>query len=83
MSPRSFERDPSLISLGRAVRAIRQEKKLTQEEVALKAQMHVTYVSQIELGRSNVTWVGLRRVSDGLGLRLSELVGRAEELEGE
>lgn len=81
MSPRSFQRDDSLIPLGRAVRAIRTEREMSQVELALKAEAHVTYVSRIEHGGVNLTWVGLRRISQALGMKMSELVRRAEEIE--
>lgn len=82
MCPRSFQPDPSLITLGKVVKAIRKEKDLTQEQLAERAGTHVTYVGRIERGERNLTWTALSRICEGLGVRRSILVGRVEELEG-
>jgi len=63
------------------VRAIRTEKRLSQEELALRANLHVTYVSYIETGRRNLTWTTLRKISGGLETTMAELVKRAERIE--
>ena len=81
MAPRSFERDESLVALGQAVRAIRLERKMSQEELALEAGMHVTYVSRIESAARNLTWTATRKISQALGVTMSELVQMAEEIE--
>jgi transcriptional regulator with XRE-family HTH domain len=41
--------------------------------------MHPTYLSGIERGRYNPSWDKLCDLSDALGVRLSEIVVRAEE----
>lgn len=83
MVPRSFASDDSLVALGQAVRAIRLERRLSQEELANRALVHPTYVSVIEGGRRNLTWTAMRKISQALGVTTSELVQRAEEIERE
>ena len=82
MSPRSFKPDPSLAVFGAAVKALRRERDLTQEELAERAGTHVTYVGRIERGERNLTWTALSRICEGLGVKRSVLVRRVEELEG-
>jgi transcriptional regulator with XRE-family HTH domain len=83
VAPRSFERDESLVALGQAVRAIRLERKMSQEELSTRAGVHVTYVSHIESARRNLTWTATKKISQALGVTMSELVQMAEEIERE
>jgi transcriptional regulator with XRE-family HTH domain len=69
---------PSHKALGRAIRELRKEHDLTQAQLAKKTGLHVTYVSGLENGSRNPTWTVISSVSSALGLKLSELVGRAE-----
>lgn len=82
MSPRSFKPDSaSLISLGRAVKALRAEAGLNQVQLAERAGTHSSYISHIERGVTNLTWSGLGRICRGLGVPRSALVSRVEDLE--
>ncbi|HEV2857814.1 MAG TPA: helix-turn-helix transcriptional regulator [Solirubrobacterales bacterium] len=81
MSPGNPKRRDPSVALGQAIRALRHDKGITQEELALKVEVHPTYISMIEAGRRNVTWGTVRRISLGLGVSLRELVDVAEEIE--
>lgn len=81
MCPRSFHPDPSLVTLGEAVKSIRGEKDLTQEQLAERAGTHVTYVGRIERGERNLTWTALSKICEGLQVKRSTLVSRVEEIE--
>jgi transcriptional regulator with XRE-family HTH domain len=70
---------PSHKALGRAVAQIREEKGLTQAEVARKTSLHVTYISGIENGARNPTWTVLTQIARALGVPVSELAARAEQ----
>jgi transcriptional regulator with XRE-family HTH domain len=70
-------------ALALAIRELRQRQKLTQEQVALVAGLHHAEISSLESGRRNPTYQALWRVSQGLGVRLSEVVKRAEEIESQ
>lgn len=78
---RSDDLEKALIALGEAIREARREAVLTQEELALRADIHEAYVSFLESGRRNPTWGVVRRISLALGVPLSELARRAEEFE--
>lgn len=69
---------PDLLALGRAVRAIRDEKKISQVQLAEATGLAQAWISQIERGRRNPSWSNVLRLAEGLDVRLSELVKRAE-----
>lgn len=79
MAPRT-EPQPGL---GKAIKRLRAERGLSQEEVGLRAGIHPTWISHIESGRNNPAWGSVRRIAGALGVRLSELAALAEELESE
>jgi transcriptional regulator with XRE-family HTH domain len=83
VAPISPDRDESQVALGRVVRQVRVERKLTQEALAQRADLHETYISFIESGRRNPTWGAIRKISYGLGIPLPELIRKVEELERE
>jgi transcriptional regulator with XRE-family HTH domain len=70
---------PSSAAFGHAVRALREERDgLSQERLAEGAAISVPYLSDIERGQRNPTVAVMARIADALGVRLSELVARAE-----
>lgn len=71
--------NPSHKAFGRAVAEIREEKGLTQAEVAKKTGLHVSYLSGIENGQRNPTWTVLTQIARALGVSVSELAARAEK----
>ena len=77
MAPRT-EPQPGL---GRAIRQLRTERGLSQEELGLRAEIHPTWVSHLESGRNNPAWGSVRRLAVALDVRVSELADLAEELE--
>jgi transcriptional regulator with XRE-family HTH domain len=74
-------RDDPQLGLGKAIRALRQEGKLSQETLGHRAEIHPTWISHIESGRINPTWGNVRRIAKGLQVPLPDLAARAEELE--
>jgi transcriptional regulator with XRE-family HTH domain len=66
------------ISFGRAIRLSRERLGLSQEEFAERANVYRTYVSSIELGKVNVGIEVANSIAAALGLRLSQLVRKAE-----
>ena len=60
---------------GLALKTVREGEKLTQEELAHRAGIHRTYLSDIERGFRNPSLVNLDRLAGALGLTLAELFG--------
>ena len=68
----------NFIEIGRTVVVMRERKGLTQEKLALEAEMSVTYLRRIEHGRANHTLRALDRVAAILGMELSTLLQLSE-----
>jgi transcriptional regulator with XRE-family HTH domain len=64
------------IRFGRAIRRIRAEQKINQEEAAERCGLHRTYYSGIERGVRNVSLVNIEKVAKGLRTSLLELFRR-------
>ncbi len=70
---------PDRAALGRAVRRLRLEAQMTQEDLAHAAGLHWTYVGGIERGERNPSWENVVKLARGLNTRVSRLAARAEE----
>ncbi len=68
-------------SLGLAVKHRREELGLTQEQLANDTDLHQRWISNVETGKRNPSYASLRRLAAGLGLPVSELLQRAEQVE--
>jgi transcriptional regulator with XRE-family HTH domain len=67
-------------ALGRAIRRLRKERDLSQEELGHLSEIHPTWISHIESGRTNPAWGTVRRIATVFEVRLSEIVLLAERL---
>lgn len=66
------------VELGCVVRRLRQARRLTIEDLALRADLHPTYLSGIERGVRNPTWSKLSDLALALCVPLSALTRDAE-----
>lgn len=62
-----------LKKLGHCIRAIREEKGLSQEKLSFECGLHRTYVSSVERGERNIAVINLRKIADALGVPLTQL----------
>jgi transcriptional regulator with XRE-family HTH domain len=60
--------------VGANARAAREAMSLSQEEIAHRAQMHVTYLSGVENGKRNPTILILGRLAGALETSASKLL---------
>jgi transcriptional regulator with XRE-family HTH domain len=67
--------------LAQAIRQLRKERGLSQEQLGLDAGIHPTWISHIESGRINPKWGNVQRIANVLEVRLSELAAMAEEMD--
>lgn len=67
-------KDPELVALGARIRRLREAAGMTQEGVAHAADIHWTYVGQIERGERNPTYKNLLRLAAGLGVEPSRIL---------
>ena len=62
-----------LQALGQNIRRLRQTLKMTQKGLAEKCELHRTYLSDVERGSRNLSFLSLLAVARGLGSTISEL----------
>jgi transcriptional regulator with XRE-family HTH domain len=66
--------------LAAVLRAIREEQGRSQESLAHDAELTVASLSRIERGETNPGWTTVRQICDALGVSLSELARRIEQV---
>ena len=64
------------VRFGRAIRRLREEQEINQEEAAERCGLHRTYYSGIERGVRNVSLVNIEKVAKGLRTSLPDLFRR-------
>lgn len=68
-----------LVRFGRAVRSKRLMLDLTQEELAEKAELHRTYIADIERGTRNVSLQNIEKLALALSCSLETLFADVEK----
>ncbi|HVB75360.1 MAG TPA: helix-turn-helix transcriptional regulator [Ktedonobacteraceae bacterium] len=63
---------------GEAVRKRRKELNLSQEDFAERAELHRTYISDIERGTRNISLENIEKLATALDLTLSQLIQRVD-----
>jgi transcriptional regulator with XRE-family HTH domain len=63
---------------GYAVKLRREELGMTQEDLAEKAGIHRTYLSDVERGTRNLSLVNIERLAEALVMSMSELLEAVE-----
>lgn len=62
------------LNVGKKIRDIRQQKRMTQQELSQKTQIEQTVISRYETGRIVPSLTRLKQISDALEISLSDLV---------
>ena len=70
----SSEHEELRKELGKKLRGIREESRLTQQEVADAADMHVNYYARIERGEENPTYDKLQDIKKALKIKSLDLL---------
>ena len=58
--------------IGILIRTLRKQKDLSQEQLAFKADLHPTYIGQIERGEKNITVSNLEVIVKALDITLQD-----------
>lgn len=69
----------SLAQLGRRIREMRESRGLTQEQFGFASGLDRTYISDLERGNRNPSYLGLRKLARGLSTSLSEMLEGLDE----
>jgi transcriptional regulator with XRE-family HTH domain len=72
--PDPFMRDWRAV-FGKNVRKYRQQRKLTQEQLAFDAEIDLTYMGGIERGKRNPSLLVMGRIAEALSVALPKLLG--------
>ena len=70
--------DDILVRYGQTVRKVRLEQGISQEELADRCDLHRTYISDIELGKRNLSLENIERITVSLNKTLSEFFREVE-----
>lgn len=68
--------DESIKKTARQIQAIRRSKHITQELVAKKAGVSISYYAQVERGEINPTTSKLIRIIDALEVESKDILGK-------
>lgn len=69
--------DPALLALGKAIRRIRLSKEVSQEKLALLAEVDRSYVGRVERGDNNVAVLTLVKLAHALDISIAQLMQEA------
>ena len=64
---------------GYAVRRIRQDRHISQEQLADRCSLHRTYISDVELGKRNVSLENIEKMAHAFGMTMAELFTEVEK----
>lgn len=67
-----------LLTFGKTIRKIRLSKNISQEKFADLCNLHRTYISDIELGKRNVSLENIGKMASALDMNISELFQEVE-----
>ena len=73
----SQRQNPQLVALGNAIKRIRLENKISQEKLALRAELDRSYMGRVERGDNNVALLTLAKIAAALDVTLSHLLKEA------
>lgn len=63
-----------LAVVGKRIRSYRKAWKISQEKLSEMSDIHPSYISEIELGKTNASIYSYYKIANALGMSLSELV---------
>lgn len=64
-----------LIKFGNRIREERKKQKLSQEQLAIKAGVHRTYIGMVERAEKNITLLNIEKIAKALNIKIIELFG--------
>lgn len=77
-----MEKTHLLKKLAKRIRHLRKIRKMSQEKLAEKADLHPTYIGTIERAEKNPTITSLEKIAKAFNISLTELVSFPDERPG-
>ncbi|WP_044917199.1 helix-turn-helix domain-containing protein [Butyrivibrio sp. WCE2006] len=69
------------VFFGIACRQQREQMQVSQEKFALSIGMDRTYYASVEAGKRNISIQNIKKIADGFGISLAELMSETEKIE--
>jgi transcriptional regulator with XRE-family HTH domain len=66
-----------LLAIGATIRAAREARGMSQEDLALKSDVDRSYLGRVERGDNNAAILTLQRIADVLNVKLSDLLSKS------
>lgn len=73
-----YAQNKDLVALGVAIRRLRLERKISQEELAHRSEIDRSYMSSIERGQQNPGVLSVIRIANAMGMTTTELMAEAQ-----
>ena len=67
-----------LTEFGLAIRELRIDRQISQEALADICGLHRTYVSDIELGKRNISLENIEKIANALGVSIEFIFGKVK-----
>lgn len=67
--------------IGNRIRFYRRERKLSQEELALRSDLHPSYIGQLERGLKTPSIDTIYKITKSLDITMSEFLGSIEAID--
>jgi transcriptional regulator with XRE-family HTH domain len=71
------------LALGKALRALRDEVGITQEQLAARLNVDPTFVGRLERGQRGAHWRTIRRILTALDMSVTQFASAVEDAERE
>ena len=71
-----------IVEFGQAIRKFRNKKAISQETFADMCNLHRTYISDVELGKRNVSLENIQKMAEALSINISDIFLEVEKNEG-
>lgn len=69
-----------LLDFGNTVRYLRKNKGMSQEKLADICELHRTYLSDVELGKRNISLESIEKIACALEITVSELFKEVDRI---
>ncbi|MEZ5301212.1 MAG: helix-turn-helix domain-containing protein [Verrucomicrobiales bacterium] len=73
------KKDPLAVALGNRIRQLRQNAGISQEDLALRSELHRTYIGGVERAERNPTVLTVGKLANALGVPLKSIFSGLDE----